>query len=718
MRSVLVIANLLFLLLCFRSGEAQKFITPAQRFRIDSLKSRVALTRDSEKADCLNQLSFEFVHVDAVAGLHTGPWNPDSSKIFAWQAMTVAGKVGYNNGMGDAWLNLSLLAQEDDYLVAEKYSRSSISSFEKSGDQSRLAEAAEQLGWCLYVLGRYDESRYFEEKALSYFIYTQDKAKMALLYRLVGLNWRIQGFAENAFSCELKDDSISNSEGMVDSKKAFQYSMLMARPFEFASKQEKSLYPNRQAAGEINDQSAPDNIDEKKSEIFARLNQRDSADLHYMLYRQLAPTGNYNIALIYQFQKQYDIALRYFLEYLTIKKRQHDQNQVMFTLDNMATCLLSQKNYTSSLHYARELVNLSLQSGARPLLQNGYKLMWKAYQQQRKPDSAYQFYSAYNTLKDSLRDEEFSRNKLAFELKSREEQQKSRIALLHEENLLKESSIQKEKLFRNIIIGIFLTGLLIATLIFRHSRLSRKREQVQQLMKETRLLYEEKAKEHEVAQLEIEKTLLEMKVLRTQMNPHFIFNSLNSINRFILQNNKAQASQYLTKFSKLVRMILQNSQANLIPLESELESLDLYLDLESLRFNYHFSYKIFIHPELDISAIIVPPLIIQPFVENAIWHGLMHKEEKGQLDIEIWQEGEYLLIKVMDNGIGRKQSQLLASKSATRHKSMGLKIAAERIALMQPDSPAESPILIKDLVDPSGEAAGTEVIIKTIALYD
>jgi tetratricopeptide (TPR) repeat protein len=178
MRSVLVIANLLFLVLSFQPGEAQKLITPVQRFRIDSLKTRTALTKDSAKADCLNQLSFEFAQVDADAGLHTGPWNLDSSKIFAWQALKVADKVGYNNGIGDAWLNLSLLAQEENYLIAEKYSRSSISSFEKSGDRSRLAEADGQLGWCLYVLGRYEESRNFDEKAFGY-LPSQDKQNVA-----------------------------------------------------------------------------------------------------------------------------------------------------------------------------------------------------------------------------------------------------------------------------------------------------------------------------------------------------------------------------------------------------------------------------------------------------------------------------------------------------------------------------------------------------------
>jgi LytS/YehU family sensor histidine kinase len=208
-----------------------------------------------------------------------------------------------------------------------------------------------------------------------------------------------------------------------------------------------------------------------------------------------------------------------------------------------------------------------------------------------------------------------------------------------------------------------------------------------------------------------------MQVLRTQMNPHFIFNSLNSINRFILHNNKGQASQYLTKFSKLIRLILQNSQAELISLESELESLELYLDLESLRFDYHFNYKISVQNDVDLSNINVPPLIIQPYVENAIWHGLMHKEEKGQLDIDISVDDSRLICRVADNGIGRKKAEELGSKSATRHKSMGLHITADRIALIQNEEAMGPAVKIMDLTNADGTAAGTEVTITLPLIY-
>lgn len=233
-----------------------------------------------------------------------------------------------------------------------------------------------------------------------------------------------------------------------------------------------------------------------------------------------------------------------------------------------------------------------------------------------------------------------------------------------------------------------------------------------------RLQLEQSEKERQLAELKQKSTEMEMQALRAQMNPHFIFNSLNSINRFILQNNRLEASEYLTKFSKLVRLILQNSQASLISLDSELEALQLYLNLEVLRFNYHFDYKISHPKDLDISALMVPPLILQPYVENAIWHGLMHKEEKGHLLIDVSEENNKLYFRITDDGIGREKAAALASKSATKHKSMGLRITAHRIAMLQKSESMESPVSINDLVNADGTAAGTEVLIKIPVIYD
>jgi len=187
---------------------------------------------------------------------------------------------------------------------------------------------------------------------------------------------------------------------------------------------------------------------------------------------------------------------------------------------------------------------------------------------------------------------------------------------------------------------------------------------------------------------------------------------------FILENNKLQASEYLSKFSKLIRLILQNSQEAFIPLERELEALQLYMELESLRFDNKFDYKILVGDEIDTTVVKVAPLIIQPYAENAIWHGLMPKKERGHLEINLYQEEKILFCRVTDDGIGRKQASALKNKSTNTNKSMGMRITADRIALLQQQKERNTFISITDLVLPDGQPMGTEVLIKIPVHYD
>ena len=222
--------------------------------------------------------------------------------------------------------------------------------------------------------------------------------------------------------------------------------------------------------------------------------------------------------------------------------------------------------------------------------------------------------------------------------------------------------------------------------------------------------------EHKNSTLKQRSADLEMQALRAQMNPHFLFNSLNSINMFILENNKLQASEYLSKFSRLIRLILQNSQEAFIPLDKELEALQLYMELESLRFENKFEYAISVADDIDTTAVRVPPLIIQPYVENAIWHGLIHKKDKGYLEIKVYSQDDILVYKIVDNGIGRKKAEELKSKSAIKEKSMGMRITADRIAILRQQK--ETSITISDLLLDSGNPGGTEIMIEIPILYD
>jgi ligand-binding sensor domain-containing protein/putative methionine-R-sulfoxide reductase with GAF domain len=200
--------------------------------------------------------------------------------------------------------------------------------------------------------------------------------------------------------------------------------------------------------------------------------------------------------------------------------------------------------------------------------------------------------------------------------------------------------------------------------------------------------------------------------LRAQMNPHFIFNCLNSINSFILDNHQDTASRYLIKFAKLIRLILENSNSKFIPLQSELDALKLYIEMESLRFETKFTWEVLVDEDVAAHHIMVPPLILQPFVENAIWHGLLHKSGPGTLVVAVTQPENTLICTITDNGVGRDASREFKSASLNQKQSLGLKLTQERLALMHEQEKKKFKVEIIDLFDAGGVAAGTQVIIE------
>lgn len=204
--------------------------------------------------------------------------------------------------------------------------------------------------------------------------------------------------------------------------------------------------------------------------------------------------------------------------------------------------------------------------------------------------------------------------------------------------------------------------------------------------------------------------LLYLKSLRTQMNPHFIFNALNSVNNFIAKNDERAANKFLTDFSRLMRMVLDYSQKDFVAFDEEIQLIELYTKLEHLRFRDKFEYTINKDPLLNAADLEIPPMLIQPFIENAIWHGLRYKEEKGQLTFAIQQEAEAIIIAIQDNGIGRDKSKALKTKNQQKYKSTGLENVQKRIALINEIYHKNYSIAIADL-SPKKEDKGTTVKI-------
>ncbi|MBT3422355.1 MAG: histidine kinase [Bacteroidetes bacterium] len=175
---------------------------------------------------------------------------------------------------------------------------------------------------------------------------------------------------------------------------------------------------------------------------------------------------------------------------------------------------------------------------------------------------------------------------------------------------------------------------------------------------------------------------LDLKSLRTQMNPHFIFNALNSVNSFIAKNDEIKANKYLSSFSRLIRSILENSEYDFIPLSKEIEMLKSYIELENIRFADKFSYTFNIDKNINADEYRIPPMLIQPYIENAVWHGLRYKEKDGLLKVEIIKEDSCLKVEIIDNGIGRTKSQELKTENQKKNKSKGIVNTTKRLEIL------------------------------------
>ena len=461
--------------------------------------------------------------------------------------------------------------------------------------------------------------------------------------------------------------------------------------------------------------------------------------------------GTYdNIGNVYTEQKKYDQALSYYLKALKLDEELKNKNGIAIKLGNIGALYTATKQYDKaedyllrSLKIAEEIQNLSDIKAAKEYLS-------ELYTQKGDYEKALEYYKGQVVAKDSIFDEQKSEEIIQKEM-SYEYSKKELAAKAEHDKLILQQETEKKK--QQIIVWFIISGLLLALLfaafIFRTLRITEKQKRViesqkekvelqneeirkqKQLVEEKKEIIENKNKELNQQNKEItsqrDKLVENLKYteklqetlkndlshymlisLRKLMNPHFIFNSLNSIQSFILQNDKLKASLYLSKFSGLIRKVLEQSQMEYITLSEELETLSTYIELESQRFVDKFTSTIDVEPEIKTERYLVPPLIFQPFVENAIWHGLMQKESEGKVSISIKLSNDTLLCSVEDNGIGRKAS-IEINKSRKDRESFGIKATDQRLKILNSLNNKDMVVTYFDLQDANGNATGTRV---------
>ncbi|WGH75114.1 tetratricopeptide repeat protein [Tenacibaculum tangerinum] len=254
----------------------------------------------------------------------------------------------------------------------------------------------------------------------------------------------------------------------------------------------------------------------------------------------------------------------------------------------------------------------------------------------------------------------------------------SKISLAYKDQQLVEESNKRQKWVIYSLIGGFLLMVLLVYFMFRTN------------------------KEQKLAN-----NLLALKSMRSQMNPHFIFNALNSVNSFIAVNDERSANRYLSEFSALMRSVLENSDEDFIPLTKEIELLELYVKLEHNRFKDKFDYSIYVDKSIPLEQYSIPPMLLQPYIENAIWHGLRYKKDKGRLQISMCpKNNESITILIEDDGIGREKSIEMKTKNQLKQKSKGMSTIKKRIAILNAMYQDKISVAVSNL---SEEGSGTRV---------
>ncbi len=445
------------------------------------------------------------------------------------------------------------------------------------------------------------------------------------------------------------------------------------------------------------------------AEVFSLTNQFDSA---FYYYKKYLPSGaaskRYYLVSFgeyYLLKGDFQMALRQFQRALAENQSYSDVNELMRIVLDMAKAYLALNNPQAALKYAREGLSISLKTRAVQYSRDGYRIISDSYNLLGRTDSSNSYFRKYTVLKDVVLNDQAKGRIAAFNYRQR-------IALINKEKEIQAIQLQKQTLIKDFLIASLIILILLAFTLFRNIDLKRKSEARRRELAENELHIQKLESEKARVELLQQRADLEMKALRAQMNPHFIFNCLNSINRFIIRNDAEKAADYLTKFAKLIRMVLEKSGNSFIPLEEELACLKLYMDLEGLRFEKPFIYEINCIG-MESSSVMVPSLMIQPFIENAIWHGLHPSPNSpAKISLNLHLENELLICEIADNGIGLKASDAGKKYSEGGKKSLGIELTKNRLKLADPRYHESTEVKILDLVDESGKNCGTSVRIQ------
>ena len=530
-------------------------------------------------------------------------------------------ETGDGRGMSNAYNVLTYFAQKQkDFSKAQSYIQNAIEIAGSMKDTSSLADFINSRGNIYQNMSLFSQAidSYFE--ALRLWDIKGDSNGLAIVYGNIGLMYYYQKEWDNALKYCLMKLRVSAARG--------------------------DLWEVSKTYGTI-------------AQIYNSKANYDSAMIYLRKNLQLnkemnLPSGVasscFNIASTLIVRAQTDSAYWYINKAVNIAREINDPELVEYykTLGNV---LRMKRQFTPALHYLTEAYNKGKENHRPSVVVDAAYLLSDIYRSLNRFDLAFRYLKEYQQLSDSISNDAFLKQVTRMEIQyDFDKKQKAAELAQMEERIQNENRLNKQKLYvRGLLIFIVL-GVLITFLYIRHNRL--------------RALYT--------------RIDLEQRLLRAQMNPHFIFNSLCAVQDFILAGKPQKANTFLTKIARLMRNILENSREEFIALEKEIETVKLYLDLQQLRFETGFDYDISLDDAINPENFSIPPMLTQPCVENSIEHGLLPLKEKGFLKIVYSLSNGLIRLEVTDNGIGRKEAAARAAEHSDK-KSVSTKVTTERL---------------------------------------
>jgi tetratricopeptide (TPR) repeat protein len=553
------------------------------------------------------------------------------------------------------WAEAELLASQKDFIPAQQDMEKVLLILKKSELHPETAKALLFLARLQHYTGEFNKSLENCKKVIELAEEKKLKGIIPDCYRSMADVYNTLGKRENESECVKQLIESSIRENNQD---------FLARGY----------FRMGQIKTEIDSDFRSSNDFYKKS-LQIRRQRGDSSLMPLILNR---------ISWNYYLLKELDTAINYYNITLNISLKQKNFPTVANVYGNMGTIYRDKKAYDKALYY------YGISSAYAMINKDWYTLSWVGkdmsdmYHDMGDYKKAYECYIQYKSYNDSLSQQKYMVGLADARMRYEADTKAKELELVN-------MKVNQQRYFIFGLSGFILLVVVIAILLIRQSKINAHRQ-----------FSEMNRKIAEITQAN----------LRQQMNPHFIFNTLNSIQYYMYRHDKIAVNNYLTKFSTLMRKTLENSRQTAIPIKEELDALQLYLELESLRFKEKFDYSIDVDEEVDPLLYKIPTMLLQPYVENAICHGLINKEGKGTLSIVIRLNHEYLFFVIEDNGIGREAAMKIKMSKEKNHPSLGTKITESRMEVANAFYGTSMKVHYTDLVDDKALPSGTRVEIQ------